>query len=400
MRPRRVRSRSDLREFIGLAPRLARRRGDHDHYVPLFAADIRQWYSGTGWFHEPVELWLLEDASGQAVARTICHRSPALSARLGDGVAPLFFGAVEAADATALHLLIDFLITRAREVGARRLFGPVSPLPNVTGGLLSAGTDRPGFFDSAWNPDFFAPVFAAAGFAGWGHAHTWEVPVGSIPAPRATSVAASEWEHLGLRRRAVSRFGLRAFSQRLLPTLNAAFAQLPYYTQISPAQLNAQMQGLSALMDPDLIIDLIGAHDPDTAPTRCFVLAIPDPVPILRRHGGHLGPRSLIDLVRKRNRIRDAVLIIQGTDPAHQGRGLLSLAIRELNSALAAGGYRRLRVTFIAEDNPASAAVFARSGGEVLHDLMFIDRRIGAHDGRTGDDGSRNADNDGQRQPR
>lgn len=169
-------------------------------------------------------------------------------------------------------------VTRARDVGARRLFGPVSPLPNVTGRLLSAGTDLPGFFDSAWNPDFFVPVFAAAGFASWGCAHTWEVPVGSIPAPCATTVAAEEWESLGLRRRAVSRFGLRAFSRRLLPTLNVAFAQLPYYTQISPAQLNAQMQGLSVLMDPDLIIDLIGP----TTPTLHPPAASPSPFPTRR----------------------------------------------------------------------------------------------------------------------
>ena len=39
----------------------------------------------------------------------------------------------------------------------------------------------------------------------------------------------------------------------------------------------------------------------------------------------------------------------------------LSLVTREVYAGLVAGGYRRLRVTFIAEDNPASAAVFAIS---------------------------------------
>lgn len=158
--------------------------------------------------------------------------------------------------------------------------------------------------------------------------------------------------------------------------LNAAFSALPYYTDIASEQLRSQMQGLPALMDPDLIVDITGANDPTDAPPRCFALVIPDPVPILRRHGGRLGVRTVLDLLRHRQTIKDAVLIIQGTDPCHQSSGLLSLAIRELNSALVAKGYRRLRVTFIAEDNPASAAVFARSGGRQLHRLVFVDRTL------------------------
>ncbi|MGC2940546.1 MULTISPECIES: hypothetical protein [unclassified Brevibacterium] len=370
-------SRADLAEFIDLAPRLARARGEHDHHVPLFAADLRNWFTGRGWFDEPVELWLFDDGSGEAEARVMCHRSAALAAELHPDEAsapPLFFGAVEAADTKALNEVIAFLIERAGHVGASRIFGPVSPLPNVTGGLLTDGQHRPGFFDTAWNPDFYWPAFAEAGFAAWGPAHTWEVPVGSIPASRATAITAAEWHTRGLRRRHVSRFGLHRFRDRLLPTLNAAFSDLPYYTEISPEQLRSQMQGLSALMDPDLIIDIAGADDPADAPPRCFALVIPDPVPILRRHGGRLGVRTVLDLLRRRRTMTDAVLIIQGTDPSHQGSGLLSLAIRELNSALVANGYRRLRVTFIAEDNPASAAVFARSGGREMHRLVFVDR--------------------------
>ncbi|MGO1264173.1 MAG: hypothetical protein ACTH1I_09020 [Brevibacterium aurantiacum] len=138
------------------------------------------------------------------------------------------------------------------------------------------------------------------------------------------------------------------------------------------------MAGLPALMDPALVLDIVGSDEPEAAPSRCFTLVIPDPVPILRRHGGRLGPRAILELVINRRRLRDAVLIIQGTDPRFQGQGILSLVIRDLNAGLAAGGYRRLRVTFIAEDNPASAAVFERSGGRVLHELTFLDRHLTA----------------------
>lgn len=376
MTAHRVSSRADLRTFIDLGPRIAALRGETDHFVPLFAADIAQWQSGAGWFAEAVELWLVRDSAGTPVGRVMCHRSPLLAERISDGPAAeapetLFFGALEAADETALTAVIALIDERADHLGAARVFGPVSPLPNVTGGLVTAGHDHPGFFDTAWNPAFFAPVFRSAGFREWGPAQTWEVAVGEIPHARAT---ATEWAAHGLRRRPVSRWGLRSFAGRMLPTLNAAFAALPYYTPISPAQLRSQMAGMAALMDPYLIVDVVGETDADDAPSRCFALVIPDPAPVLRRHGGRLGPAAIADLLRHRSRLRNAVLIIQGTDPRFQGTGLLSLVLGDVYAGLAAGGYRRLRVTFIAEDNPASAAVFAKAGGTPLHSLCFFDR--------------------------
>lgn len=377
----RVMTKAELREFVDLAASIADARGESDHVVPLFAADIAEWASGSGWFAEEVDLWLVRDDSGAAVGRMLCHRSRPLAERLSDGPgadAPktLFFGALEALDRPVLDEIIALILDRADALGAARVFGPVSPLPNVTGGLVTAGFEHPGFFDTAWNPEFVAEAFAAAGFSTWGPAQTWEVRLDAVPHARATAVTPAEWAEHGLRRRPVTRLGMRSFASRLLPTLNSAFSALPYFTQISPAQLSSQMAGLPVLADPALIVDIVGDEEGDDAPSRCFALVIPDPVAVLRRHGGRLGPAAIWDLLRHRSRLTDAVLIIQGTDPRFQGQGLLSLVTREVFAGLAAGGYRRLRVTFIAEDNPASAAVFANAGGTPLHSLCFLDRSL------------------------
>ncbi|MGO2648934.1 MAG: hypothetical protein ACTH96_12225 [Brevibacterium aurantiacum] len=139
MKAKRVRTRQDLADFIELAPQLAAQRGDSEHYVPLFTSDIKEWFAHRGWFSEPVELWLILDTAGRAVARTICHRSPELAQKVavsdpepsaaGHAPTTLFFGAIEAADEAALDHLIASLTTRARELAAERLFGPVSPCP-------------------------------------------------------------------------------------------------------------------------------------------------------------------------------------------------------------------------------------------------------------------------------
>lgn len=189
----RVTTKAELRGFIDLTASIASARGESDHVVPLVASDITAWASGSGWFAEEVELWLLTDDSGAAVGRVLCHRSRLLAERLSDGPgaqAPetLFFGALEALDATVIEEIIALVLDRADALGACRVFGPVSPLPNVTGGLVTAGFEHPGFFDTAWNPEFIAETFAAAGFSTWGPAQTWEVRLDAVPHARATAV--------------------------------------------------------------------------------------------------------------------------------------------------------------------------------------------------------------------
>ena len=248
----------------------------------------------------------------------------------------------------------------------------MSPLPNTTGGVVTAGFAERGFFDSPWNPAHVPAAYEAHGFTRWAQADSWIVDLGS-----GGRGGAGGRDAAGVRLRHPSRVGTRRFVRRLRPTLNRAFAALPYYTEIGPAQMAGQTAGLEALMDPALIVTADGLDDPPAAPPRCFALVVPDPTAILQRHDGRLGPRAVAELLTSyRTRGRDAILLIQGTDPDHSGSGLLTLVLRQVYANLIAGGYRRLRVTSIGRDNPGSAAVFDRAGGRPLHGLTTYVRDL------------------------
>lgn len=344
-----VRSSAELQEFIDLPLHLGEEY--RAKQVPLMAADIRRWWRGRGWF-PGIDL-LLARREGEVVGRAITHRSAALDRKLG--YQAQLFGALAAGDPVVVAALLAEVELRARLAGRSRVFGPVTPLPNVIGGAVTEGFEHPGFMDGSWNPPAVPQALAAAGYQRWGEADTWEVP--QIPVVQPPSPA--EWGRAKLVY--PGRFGL---AKHLRPALNAAFAQLPYYTPISAAQLRAQTAGLALLMDRKLIplVEISGE-------VVCFALVIPDPVAVLRPRSGRLGPPEVWRLLR--NRPRDAVLIIQGTRPEHQGQGLLSLLTRQLYANLRAGGYQRLRVTFIGRDNPASARVFEKVGGHRLHGISF-----------------------------
>ena len=139
-------------------------------------------------------------------------------------------------------------------------------------------------------------------------------------------------------------------------------------------------------MDPGLIVAAqeVGAKESSSAtPVAGFILTVPDPVEHLRATNGALSPTFATRLLRERlsrkrltTSAKDAVLIIQGSRPSVQGRGVVSLLARQLLSTLIQKNYRTLRITFIGEDNPGSEAIPRKAGGHPLHDIRFFLRKV------------------------
>lgn len=382
MRVETVRSRAALREFLDLPGRLHPR----ELAVPLLAATVESWWRGTSAHPAPVELLVVRDDAGVVVARTTAHTDPRLDARLG--ARSLLFGATEFADELAARALLGALEDRAHRVGAAQLFGPVSLLPNQAGGVITSGFDERGFVDSAWNPARYPATYEGLGFERWGEADTWVVDVPAAQGEHGGQgrqgdqgrpdlpgrPSAAEWQQAGLVLERGRRRRVRHLVPELLTLLNASFAQLPYYTPITTQEMAAATDGLSFLLDENL---LLLARDATSGDAVAFVLVVPDITVFLQRCGGRLGPLRQLQLLATRRRYRDeAVLIIQGTEPARQGRGILALLSRELHANLAAGGYRRLRSTYVGRDNPASARRFEQAGGRPLHGYTFYTRPV------------------------
>ncbi|WP_420733117.1 hypothetical protein [Brevibacterium luteolum] len=402
-----VSTRAELREFLDFPATLAASHGGADHWVPLLRSDVTAWWTGRSWFPADVTLLIAKDPGGRVVGRTTAHRYPALDERLSGRlrrrltppevqagvvddwqhrqVRAQLFGATEFESPAAAEALFAELEARAQAAGCTHLFGPVSLLPNQTGGVVVAGHQHPGFFDTSWNTAATAEAYEAAGFHRWGGGHTWEVELADVPAARATAPSAAECAAAGVRITTPSRFELTRALGRIHPTMNAAFDALTYYTPITDAQFASQTQGLALLMDPGLIVTAEDLDAGPADPAAAFILTVPDPVRVLRATGGRLNATAAALLARQQltgrtasGTGRDAVLIVQAAHPEAQGRGLVSLLARKMYSELVRKGYRRLRVTFVGDDNLGSSAVPGRAGGHWLHELRFFFREVHA----------------------
>ncbi|GAA3239411.1 GNAT family N-acetyltransferase [Dactylosporangium siamense] len=351
-----VTDRAGLRAFCDLPLRLH----PADRYVPLAAQVIAGFTD--------VELFLARDAAGTVVGRTTLHRNAKFDAKLGRR--HQLFGLTEFRDEETAAALFDLVADRGRDTDA--LFGPVGLLPNQTGGVITSGFEERGFIDSAWNPPSYPSIYERHGFTRRFEADTWICERLDVDADAvfAFDDARIEAERLVLRHG--SRRGFTAQLPILREMLNASFAQLGYYTEISADELAAQTDGLAYLLDESLLLWL----EKDGRPVA-FVVTVPDVSEFFMKVRGRLGVLNQLRLLATRGRYRrDAVLIIKGTVPGEQGRGYLTLLSRELHRNLRTGGYRSLRSTYVERDNPASAAGYRRVGGRPLHGYTFYERGV------------------------
>ncbi|WP_188197414.1 hypothetical protein [Nonomuraea sp. SYSU D8015] len=347
----RVGSRRGLREFLTLTDRLYR---GEPRFVPPLHAQVRTW------FRQGVPMYVLR-RRGQVVARTTLHTDAALDAELGRPAQ--LFGLTEFAEGAAEELF-DAVCAAGRAAGRQTAFGPVSLLPNQAGGVITSGFGERGFIDSAWNHPYYPVAYEAYGFARRFESDTWICPVPDKPVfdfDDRRIEAEGLRVHRGDRRRVQEQLPI------LREMLNASFAQLGYYTEISAEQLAAQTDGLAHLLDEALLLYLTKAERP-----IAFVLCLPDISEFVVKCRGDLHLLNQLRLLATRSRYRrEAVLVIKGTVPEEQGHGYMRLLSRELHEGLRRGGYHTLRSTYVERTNPGSAAQYVAMGGRPLHGYTF-----------------------------
>jgi len=355
---------SDLRDFIALTDQVY---GQDRRYVPALRQQIRRWHRGEV---PGVSLHVLRDGEGKVAGRTTLHTSGDFDAKLGR---PLqLFGLTEFTDSPAVsQALFDAICSAGKAAGKAGAFGPVSLLPNQAGGVITAGYDDRGFIDSAWNYPYYPAAYERYGFARRFESDTWICPLTGEPDQTFgfddTRLAAEKIRlHLGDRKHVAEQLPI------LREMLNASFAQLGYYTEISAEQLARQTDGLAYLLDESLLLYLTKAGRP-----VAFVLCLPDISEFVVSAGGDLNPFRQILLLAQRRRYRcDAVLIIKGTVPDEQGHGYMRLLSRELQRNLRANRYQTLRSTYVERTNPGSSSQYLQMGGRPLHGYTFYEKEL------------------------
>jgi hypothetical protein len=153
-----VRSRSELRRFIGLPDRISR----HDAaYVPPLHAEQRQILSSRKnpyFLHAEAQYWLAR-RGGRDVGRISAQRDEQITEPVGH------FGMLAAEDdAAVFNALLHTAETWHRTRGMARISGPYNLSLNETAGVLVDGFQTPPMLLMGHDPRYVGPRLEAAGY--------------------------------------------------------------------------------------------------------------------------------------------------------------------------------------------------------------------------------------------
>jgi GNAT superfamily N-acetyltransferase len=349
--------------------------GAESSWVPPLDSDLRRFLDprrNPFFRHGEAQPFLARDLGGNVVGRILAHIYHRHNVRYGERAA--FFGYFECLDHPEAARA---LVNAAAEYGAARgctlLRGPFNMTAMQEMGILVDGFEDAPAVDESYTAAYYPTLLEGAGLKRTFPVTTFRVD--DVTATDPDSLLGDRhraWLDSGRLR--IRSANLRQFKEEietLRELLNDSFYDNPHFVPITHHEFWFQIGPYRRLMDPAISV----VAELDGVPCG-FIVCVPDYNPVLKRMGGTLGPRSLAIFLRERRHLRDAVLIIMGTQRQSQGQGIMRLLHAELLRAMRQRGYRRLTVTWVADVNDKSLATVKAIGGHPLHRLALYETGI------------------------
>ena len=323
-----VNSRREQNDFVRLPGRLY---AGNPYYVPDLEQDVRNACNplkNTGMEYADLQPFIAYDENGTPVGRIvgiINHR-----ANEKWHTKNVRFGLIEFVDdpdvsAALLHAVEQW----GRGRGMEAIQGPLGIFDFDKEGMLVEDFDRMGSMVTIYNPPYYPRHMEALGYrkeVDWVQARI-EIPK-EVPAKYAR-VARLTKEMFGLKVRKLSRKEIdNGYGREIFRLMNAAYAPLFGYTELSDQQIDAFLQRYLPLTDLRLVPvvedaegRLVGA-----AITMCSLSEA------LRKSGGRLFPTGWFHLLRalKWKREDKVELLLVGVHPDYQGLGVNALFFDDL----------------------------------------------------------------------
>jgi hypothetical protein len=135
-----------------------------------------------------------------------------------------------------------------------------------------------------------------------------------------------------------------AMAQQIGEAYNNTFVNNWEYYPLTQGEIKLLLDNLLSVVDPQLI--KIITYDEKIVG---FLLAFPDISAALQRHGGHINPISIIDMVLEMKRTKWVSLNGVGVLPEYHGRGGAALMYSEMEKTIKNFGFDHAELTQVAE---------------------------------------------------
>lgn len=350
-----VLTKRELTEFIDLP---YSKYGDDDVWVaPLRIGEFEKFDDRKNpfWAHADRKLFLARDA-GRVVGRVGFIVDHTHNREHDENLA--FFGFFEAADEAVAKALLDTVESEARAAGKSAVRGPLNPSMNDGSGFqIDAFSEQP-YVMMPQNPPEYPQWVERAGYHKIKDLYTFYFDNRRAIEPRLERIAKRVYQRNAL---VVRPADLKQFGREveILKHLHTAaweknWGNVPY----SDAEMDHLASEMKMILDPELAI----FAEIDGEPIGMAV-ALPNINQVFGRFNGRLFPTGIFHLLRRKQIINQARLVMLGVLPKYRNRGLEMLLIYEIVKRAAANGIVEGECGWTLEDNHSINSAIEAAGG-------------------------------------
>lgn len=233
-------------------------------------------------------------------------------------------------------------------------------------GVQTGGFENSAYTDMIVNPPHIPALLEANGFEAFFPMSTFELDLAAAKL-RPVQPTNSKGEIFApVRRR---DFKLRMEDARQV--LNDGFAENPMFVPLTSEEFSFQAGEMMAIIDPRLSAVLQENGQPVGV-----VICIPDLNGFIRATRSKLGLLTPWHYIRHRFNRKRAVIIFYSVKRDHHGQGIMGRMLGRTLRALQEGGYEKLGITWISDENPASVRQMERIGATRLHQLHLFRKAL------------------------
>ena len=311
--------------------------------------------------------YTVHNGDGPPVGRIVVHIHRESNARHGWKRA--FFGFFDVANSVDVaRMLLDAAEKWARAQGMAELIGNFNFTAMQMAGVITEGHENEPFADTAWNPPHTPKLLEACGYK-----PSFPMTVMSSRIhetdPNAFRECTLETSRLDWGHFRKSHFNEDLDTARKL--LNAGFSHNPMFVPQTWEEIYFQAKDMSYVLDEE--ISTIVRVDGQAAGVA---IIIPDIYKLLRGTRSQFSWRLPWEYLKFRLTNNRAVAIFISVDPQFHNCGLMSGLLRRSVTLMQKRGYRRLGMTWIADENIASLKTVAKLGGKPIHRLFLFGKEL------------------------
>jgi GNAT superfamily N-acetyltransferase len=368
-----VRTRRDLREFIGLPYRLHA----GTPWIPPLRLERRLFLNprfNAYFTHGEAEKFLAR-RGGRVVGRVTAQIDRAFNDYHDNAWGMFGFLEVEE-DPEALAALLDAAAAWLRERGRDRMIGPMDFSMNDEAGVLIEGFDREPMIKQPWHPPYYQRLCEEVGLAKAMDLYMWELDISDRTAIRPIIFELAEQVEAkhGITLRRMSRLRLRKEMDRFADVYNSAWSRNWGFVPYSKKDLDAYTQELHLVFDRNWF--MVAEKDGETVG---IAITVPDINQVLKRMRGRLLPLGWWHFLRK-GRIIDRVRVgFLGVKPEYQHTGVAAKLYVEHFDTAARRPQHWGEMGWILETNRAMNRGMEAMGGRIIKRYRVYERVLDSH---------------------